>query len=1346
MFVTSIVVQAHNNGTARFFLTGKYLVPGQFKLSWYSNDLAKPPGSVTLPFSTLTPASIVSDAIPTSDVQDLFTDAIFVVYQIDPIDFGPPNRIVIPGPVSGRVYLMALTPQSIIPTITWIACDLSSFSTKYAQIFLTGTGFPLGTYFMTFSDDSQNHYSIQLSVDDYGMWTVSSDVIPISTEPSSTGLVYDAVYSDFTIYWDGIQLASQVDSFTAPSANPVIFVTSVTYLQMTVSSFYLGFLTNRPFSGIFEVTFNSPRINPTDGNPPFSKDIELVFPYSAANVEKNTLEIDGTQFRYGTDYTITSFKTKSDQTELLSLPFFFTIPPARPTPIDENSIVDLSGFEDLRCGYGTDQRCLNLIQAIHNQLAIPEMLISHSPLTVKVRNGGIAKEYFDSPVIHDAFSIWGEVDSGVIPTIQIQSKPLIAIDGVSTNSASLALTDLVFDFASEWNDFAFIVAVFGDFSMHRCVITETTNAHGTFFTLWSGDASFHDCEIKDIKAVDTILNFPQLYTSCTINTMKVTNCGQHDSNTLFRFSSGMTSIVKLDMAGCEAEDAPLSLSSFNIYVVFTECSWTECQGWHFAGALSLRPQWQSTIVFHHCRWIDCSVKDASQPTCLYIYRPYVNYITIWMTNLTFVSSDASQTKPYFLMHDVSLGNANLGSFLFDYWTDPNMFLIQSDYHDAQPISSLSPLSYVSTVVAPTRNDELLFGIDSPICGTEERPCATVGRALSHLMVVIGEQPIVSICDGGKAEFGTKIQNATICGEVRKARLVLLRHEVSLDGTPFFTTSQGTIESVVIDHSASTAEVLIKHEQWHLDVSHVRFSTTATTSPTLISASAGTVALRFVSFDSAVFVSSAISIATVAELSIVSLSSFNTSFHSPLLTIRSLDPKMSQASLSGMNVTHFSFGGSNELLIDARQATVLISECHFAGQPFVPSRCNSENPNTNLDLSLSANPLDGYFDSENQSRHPRNRMVSDTKPRFSNSVCVWSEGGVRLEYCVSEISHCSFDSFASTALSLKGGTTLLSHSFFFGNGISSSLPTRRNVLVEIEGNVTIHNMTTEQQLNGLWISSDKSSQIWQLTTDSSERVPFDSVLMFRPVVESASLSGDEDKSEVVIVGESLIPCNLLVVLIATNTTNETSRPIECSDVWTEDGTTLRCSFDDTRMALSSLEWRVSVSCDGFEAWNMPVVRRTIRGDAKAESRGKVLISVSSVVFGVLGVIGVSLIVSIVIVSQKLKKTKATVTELKVQSSTIELRNESRRSRRTHRRSLSRHSRRGSISKSLDSRQSNSSSSSSHESSVLNPIELAILEMKCGQEALDASEMVGKEDEATSDLNDLVEATDPNKTSL
>ncbi|KAK2948594.1 hypothetical protein BLNAU_16493 [Blattamonas nauphoetae] len=1342
MILTSAAVQFETvDETARFYLTGKHLVRGKYELSWMTSDFGLKLGSITLQFSTQTTASLVSDDFDMNEVEDLFDGDYYSIYRITPIDFGSPNPIVLPGQFATSVNIDVIGPWSLIPYIEWIECDLTSSSATSARIYVSGTGFFFGTYLATFSDDAQNQYSVQLYAESFGVWTIFSDFVPNSAVPSSTGLVYDAVYSDFKVYWNGIELDSQATSFTAPSASTVVSVIGATFRQVADASFQLDFMSNHVFSGTFEVTFTA------DGTTCFPKDIEIFNPPGTLLVESEVLEIDGSPFNFETFYEITSIQSKSDQTDILPESIFFLIPPARPTPVDQNSFVDLSGSEDLGCGYGLLQPCLNLVQAIHNQIVIPTAFDSYSPLMVKVRNGGIAKDYFSSPDISVSLTVQGEVDSDVVPTITIESDPQIVVAGGSDESASLTLLDLEFEFASVSGFQAFVFLSCAHFVMQRCVVTEATSTHSSFLYIASGDALIVECELKNIKTVDSILEQSEMISMLELDTVKVTDCGQSNSNSLFICGSSNAFFTKMDMAGCEAEDAPISLSSMHIFTAFTECTWTACKGSNFAGALSFSPSSFSTIAFHHCRWIDCSVNSPSQPTGLFIYRVNPDEVRIFLTNLTFESSDESQTRPHFLIHDVNLGGLNLDAFLFDYWTEPNMFLVQSDYLEAQPISSLSPAKSVFTVVAPTRNDEMLFGVDSPICGSYALPCATVGKALSRLIPVIGGQSIVSISDGGKAEFGTKIQNATICGEVGTARLVLLRHELSLDGTPFFTTSQATIESVVIDHSASTADVLIKHEQWHLEVSHVSFSTTATTSPTLISASAGTVALRFVSFDSAVFVSSAISIETVDELSIVSLSSFNTSFHSPLLTIRSLDPKISQASLTEMNVTNFSFGGSNELLIDARQATVLISECQFAGQLFVPSRCNSENTQNDLDFSLSANPFVGYLDSENQSRHPRNRMTSESKPHFSNSVCVWSKGGIRLAVCVSEISHCTFDSFASTALSLKGGTTLLSHSFFFGNGISSSLPTRRNVLVEIEGNVTIHNMTSDQHSNGPWISSDESSRVWRLNADSSERVPFDSVLMFRPVVESASLSGDEDKHEVVIVGESLIPCNLLVVLIATNTTNETSRPIECSDVWTEDGNTLRCSFDDTRMALSSLEWRVSVSCDGLEAWNMPVVRRAIRGDAKAEARGKMLISVSSVVFGVLGVIGVSLIISIVILSQKLKKTKATVTDLKIKANRIELKIESRRSRRTHRRrSLSQRSQQQLLAESLASRLSTSSSSSSHNSSVLNPIEAAIQNRKSGQEALDEPQMVGREDEATSDLNDILKASDPNQKSL
>ncbi|KAK2959925.1 hypothetical protein BLNAU_5122 [Blattamonas nauphoetae] len=434
------------------------------------------------------------------------------------------------------------------------------------------------------------------------------------------------------------------------------------------------------------------------------------------------------------------------------------------------------------------------------------------------------------------------------------------------------------------------------------------------------------------------------------------------------------------------------------------------------------------------------------------------------------------------------------------------------------------------------------------------------------------------------------------------------------------------------------------------------------------------------------------------------------------------------------------------MIDAQQANVFISECQFAGRHVRAPRCNSDCSKTDLDFFPSVDPQFGYLDSKIHSRHQHSKMSSPSTQLFTNSVCVWGAGAISLDDCESEISHSIFHSFPSTALSLKGGTTLLSHTLLFDNGITSSLPTRQNVLVTLGASLTIHNISSELKSNALWISCDDSSRIWRLSADSSKLVAFDSVLLFRPVVESVSLSGDEEGREVVIVGDHLIPCNLVVVLIATNTTNETARPIECLDLSTEDGKTLCCSFNDTRMALSSLEWRVSVSCDGFEANNVPVVRRAVTASQKTKSRGTVLVSVSSVLFGVFGVIGVVLVVAIVLLWIFLRKTKTNVVKLKVAVSTINLQRKSRRTKRTHRRrNVSQHSSHRSMSGSHNSSRMKSSSSSSLNSSVLNPVEDALREMKKGLKALNTPTTGRAEKKAVCEKNEPMMVTDPNQKS-
>ncbi|KAK2959924.1 hypothetical protein BLNAU_5121 [Blattamonas nauphoetae] len=129
--------------------------------------------------------------------------------------------------------------------------------------------------------------------------------------------------------------------------------------------------------------------------------------------------------------------------------------------------------------------------------------------------------------------------------------------------------------------------------------------------------------------------------------------------------------------------------------------------------------------------------------------------------------------------------------------------MQEGSNDTQPISSLSLTSFHRPIVAPIRHDELFFGVDSPICGSEDHPCATLGRALSQLFFTDDFDAIVCIYDGGKAEFGTRIENVTICGEDKTAHLVLQPHERGLEESRFFTTRQTIFFRIVIDRHLSS---------------------------------------------------------------------------------------------------------------------------------------------------------------------------------------------------------------------------------------------------------------------------------------------------------------------------------------------------------------------------------------------------------------------------------------------------------------------------------------------------------------------------------------------------------------
>ncbi|KAK2950603.1 hypothetical protein BLNAU_14495 [Blattamonas nauphoetae] len=270
------------------------------------------------------------------------------------------------------------------------------------------------------------------------------------------------------------------------------------------------------------------------------------------------------------------------------------------TIYDQNIDSPPKRFEDVRCGCGANQPCLNLIQAIHNQLPIPEMLISYAPLTWR-------SPHHQNPI-----------------------QPQIVIPDGTEESASLTLLVLKSELASVSSAQPFIFVDLSDFDDVRCVVTDSNSAHGSFLSAELGGTALVDCEIGDIEAIDSILDMSAMSSAFTIDTMTITNCGQHHP-TLFS-SSDRPLLTQHDC-----------LPSLPMDGLFSE----QCV------APNLSVPFSTNRGLFHVLDAKCAVFD--------------------------------------------FGTTNLGSFLVDCWTEPDMLLVESDCTEAQPTSSLSPFTFRCTV-------------------------------------------------------------------------------------------------------------------------------------------------------------------------------------------------------------------------------------------------------------------------------------------------------------------------------------------------------------------------------------------------------------------------------------------------------------------------------------------------------------------------------------------------------------------------------------------------------------------------------------------------------------------------
>ncbi|KAK2950945.1 hypothetical protein BLNAU_14135 [Blattamonas nauphoetae] len=923
-----------------------------------------------------------------------------------------------------------------------------------------------------------------------------------------------------------------------------------------------------------------------------------------------------------------------------------------PEILNETTFVRGDGMEGLDCGFGEAAACSNLIQAIHNQNRRREHFEGIKNLTIRIERDCVVKTWWKDPTVSSSLAIFGQPSNSFLPIVRIDSSHLYVSSETEPGFLYLSAVELRFD-----TDFVYSVGFFvmngNDMTLDGCDVSEAQPSCGTFLHGMNGAVHLVHCRFLAVFREGLLLRLNSLGCYVTLTDTTFTKCGSEATESLFSINHGQLNLTRMTMSSCSALEAPLSFKGNTFFVVCTACEWNECVGTSLSGSIAFTCQINGVLKLESCVWRNCRVTSAVHSPTLFFTFPFYNSYRIEITNPTFLDTEP-QTKPYLMLFDEGGYNAWYIKLRFDYWTDKTRFLYTKDLMDFTPIADVPVFKPPLSVISGPSESDFMWGVDSPSCGADTKPCGTLGAALDRVSSHTLMNATVGVLNGGRAEVGTAVSEVRVVGASLSTRMLLVDDGKGVDGNTHLTTRNAEFESLVFEYSMSHTEVLMKHEEGTLTLFQVRFSSTSLTSNSLVRSEQGRVSLQLVSIDPVTFLSSPISISVKSVLSLCDVEAHDLMLASPFILVRGINSQHCSVGLNCVSLSSISFAESNELILDVRQATVDISDCQFVGvQNKTPSR-PSRFPSF-------------------PSLTPRQLPYSHANILGNDDVCSWLTGCIVLDDCVSTISSSFFCLLPLGAIHVSGGTATLSSSSFEHNGQVSGFGGSKNIAVSNGAELMFGSMSYEMKTGGQWISKDVQSSLLRINPNGTS-TPVTSPTLFQPLVESAVIDG----SVLTVTGSYLFPCSLSVNLVPTDPSSDSTRPIECSIVSNTDGMKLICSFDETLLSLSKLEWRVSVSAGGVDASLSPIVRPAIPDHTSRQNAATALVSTSLALFIVFGVAAVVLMIVCIVLFVQLKSVKrifvsklqqAAQNTIRVQKYPAKSKNWPRHRRRKHRRHTS-----------------------------------------------------------------------------
>ncbi|KAK2960198.1 hypothetical protein BLNAU_4751 [Blattamonas nauphoetae] len=872
--------------------------------------------------------------------------------------------------------------------------------------------------------------------------------------------------------------------------------------------------------------------------------------------------------------------------------FICTVSSVPNTPCTVSTVGDTTAT----CGFEGNKPCTDVGRAIANQLLrATEHSISGFAQVFVVSSGALA--------VSSNLTYYVEVTKGSEHVSE--KKPIIQVGrGVRITVPKeqlLRVSDVTFDVASSSSTYPLFSVTGGTLMVSSCDFTSSAMLRGCKLCFidakQSGTVRLETCAFYSLNHMDSYYFITTHNTTFFIKDTSFSNVSASDSYSILNLEYSAVTIFNVNFTNAVTSWNPPIYEDSCTLVLHESITFTNVTGAGGdppinAGGMYIKTPQTTLIQLRDIMFDNCKSTEKSAMSCLLIDKTSLQEVPIKLIDFVFVNQDLTK-KAFLLIETQTQFIVNNPEYVeFDFWTQPDLCYFakrESMIGTPKQDSLTTLLRYRSSTIYVSQIQNRIAGslIDQPRCGSVTYPCYSVTYGLSALKNGTTSNPIrdLVVVNAGIVYASTEVSNVRVSGSLMDTVLnVQTESEATTTDGHILCSSQVSFLKLRLELHVIKSNAIFCVQTGTLSLESLSLypSTIQTLSASFLSMKSGSCDMMNIVLGNLIFDRDVLTVVSFSKI-LIAKSTFNG------LTLQ-------QHFLSCNSVT------SQKPPIAFNYCSVLNLTLPSASSTFVS--LNS------TEFSLLATDVEGQ---------------SGTAGAGDADVCSWTSGAMKLSQCVSSLTSLNLISLPFGALVVSGGSLVLTQVTLANNGESTTMTgTRKNIRCMDGASVTIDRIYTERHVDGLWLSTDGTCTVEDVTDSKAALgeggLELKRAQLFRPYIQNTTVENDT----ITITGTGLFPCLLEVTLFAVLEDATTLPTLPCTDISTTDGTQLTCKFDAQTVSVSEWEWRLNMTVDGENTilYN-PTIKQETRKVASATS------TVRIVEWIVLGVLAATLIVVVIL---------------------------------------------------------------------------------------------------------------------